>query len=103
MSSAARAASLGTGAWPQAARRHLQPALRALVLPLPLTIFPILMRIGPSSPIEAAEVDELLKLAASKVNVQVADSTYLPADAALKNLEKAGDNLLLVVATEHRR
>jgi hypothetical protein len=40
---------------------------------------------------------------ASKVNVEIADSTYLPADAALKNFEEAGDNLLLVVAAEYRR
>ena len=29
-----------------------------------------------------------------KLNVEVPDSTYLPADAALKNLEEAGDNLV---------
>ena len=43
------------------------------------------------------------RTASSKVNLKVADSTYLPADAALKNLDEAGDNLLLVVAAEHRR
>ena len=40
---------------------------------------------------------------ASKVNVEIADSTYLPSDAAFENLEEARDNLLLVVAAEHRR
>jgi hypothetical protein len=41
-SSIAGAPRLGAGAWPQAARRDLQPTLRALVLSLSLTIFPIL-------------------------------------------------------------
>jgi hypothetical protein len=32
--------------------------------------------------------------AASKVNVEVADPTYLPADAAFENLEEARDDVL---------
>ena len=47
-------------------------------------------------------MDELLKPAASKVNVEIADLTYRPADAALENLEEARYDLL-VVTVEHRR
>lgn len=43
----------------------------------------------------------LVSRSASKVNVEVADPTYLPADAAFENLEEARDNLLVVVAAEH--
>ena len=43
----------------------------------------------------------LVSRSASKVNVEIADPTYLPADAAFENLEEARDNLLLVVAAEH--
>jgi hypothetical protein len=50
-----------------------------------------------------SRVASSLSCSASKLNVEVTDPTYLPADAALKNLEEAGDNILLVVAAEHRR
>jgi hypothetical protein len=40
---------------------------------------------------------------ASKVNVEIADPSYLPADAAFKNLEEPRDDVLLVVAARHRR
>jgi hypothetical protein len=36
-------------------------------------------------------------------NVEITDPTYLPADAALENLEEARDDILLVVAAKHRR
>jgi hypothetical protein len=41
--------------------------------------------------------------AASKVNVEVADSTYWPADAAFENLEEARDDLLIIAAEHPRR
>ena len=36
----------------------------------------------------------LVSRSASKVNVEIADPTYLPADAAFENLEEARDDLL---------
>jgi hypothetical protein len=45
----------------------------------------------------------LVSRSASKVNVEVANSTYLPADAAFKNPVEPRDDVLLVVAAKHRR
>lgn len=59
--------------------------------------------VAPRASRAVGRVAQAFGCSASKVNVEIADSTYLPADAALKNLEEAGDNLLLVVAAEHRR
>src|SRR6266851_5700885 len=41
--------------------------------------------------------------AASKVNVEIADSTYRPADVVLQNLEEARDNLIIIAAEHPRR
>ena len=46
-------------------------------------------------------VAQPLSCSASKVNVEIADSAYLPADATFENLEEARDSLL-VVTVEHR-
>jgi hypothetical protein len=45
----------------------------------------------------------LVSRSASKVNAEIADSAYLPADAAFKNLVQPRDDVLLVVASPRRR
>ena len=49
------------------------------------------------------KAQSLFAAAASKVDVEVADSTYRPADAAFENLEKARDDLIIIIAAEHPR
>ena len=54
----------------------------------------------PASAGPGCVVAQLLR---SKVNVQVTDPTYLPANAVFKNLVEARDDVLRVVTAKHRR